>query len=257
MCIRDRNNAVYGKSLENVRKHIDFELVSDERRLQKLVSTPRLKRMIRYTNDLVGLSLRKKSIVLSRPVYVGFTVLDVSKTIMYDFHYRYAVAKYGHNVKLLMTDTDSLMYHIQTSDLYADMKKDLHVFDTSDYPTSHPCYSLKNKKVVGLFKDETCGRPIREFVGLRAKCYSFLVAHEDPTKECQKRVCKGVPRVAIKRSLRHDMYRKCLTDHCQFSASALCLRSDHHTLYTMRVNKQALSPYDDKRYILDLSLIHI
>ena len=62
---------------------------------------------------------------------------------------------------------------------------------------------------------------------------------------------QGVPRVAIKRSLRHDMYRKCLTDHCQFSTSALCLRSDHHTLYTMRVNKQALSPYDDKRYILD------
>ena len=83
------------------------------------------------------------------------------------------------------------MYSIQTSDLYADMKKDLHVFDTSDYPTSHPCYSLKNKKVVGLFKDETCGRPIREFVGLRAKCYSFLVAHEDPSNECQKRVCKG------------------------------------------------------------------
>ena len=81
-----KRQAVYGKSLENVRKHIDFELVSNERRLQKLVSTPRLKRMIRYTNDLVGLSLRKKSIVLSRPVYVGFTVLDaVSYThlIMY------------------------------------------------------------------------------------------------------------------------------------------------------------------------------
>ena len=167
-----------------------------------------------------------------RQVYVGFTVLDVSKTIMYDFHYRYAVAKYGHNVKLLMTDTDSLMYHIQTSDLYADMKEDLHVFDTSDYPTTHPCYSIKNKKVVGLFKDETCGRPIREFVGLRAKCYSFLVAHEDSSNAGQKRVCKGVPRVAIKRSLRHDMYRKCLTDHCRFSVSALCLRSDHHTLYT-------------------------
>ena len=77
------------------------------------------------------------------------------------------------------------------------------------------------------------------------------MAHEDSSNECQKRVCKGVPRVAIKRSLRHDMYCRCLTDHCQFAVSALCLRSDHHTLYTMRVNKQALSPYYDKRYILN------
>lgn len=240
------NNAIYGKSLENVRKRIDFQLVSSERRLLKLASTPRLKRMIRYTDDLVGLSLRYKSIVLSRPIYVGFTVLDISKTIMYNFHYRYAVAKYGNNIKLLMTDTDSLLYSIQTNDVYSDIKEELHFFDTSDYPTSHPCYSTINKKVVGVFKDETCGRPIREFVGLRAKCYSYLVADTE-----QKQVAKGVPRVAIKRSLRHNMYRSCLMDHCQFCTSAFCISSEHHKLYTTRVYKLSLSPFDDKRFILN------
>ena len=112
-------NAVYGKSLENVRKRIDFQLVSNEQRLQKIVSNPRLKRMIRYTDNLVGLALRNRTIFLSRPVYVGFTVLDVSKLIMYNFHYRYAVAKYGQRLTLLMTDTDSLLYSIQTDDLYS------------------------------------------------------------------------------------------------------------------------------------------
>ena len=241
------NNAVYGKSLENVRKRVDFRLVTTERRLHKLVSSPRLKRMIRYTDDVVGLSLRHKSIVLSRPIYVGFTVLDVSKTIMYDFHYRYAVAKYGSRVKLLMTDTDSLLYCIQTPDLYADIKADLHLFDTSDYPHDHPCHSDANKKVVGVFKDETCGRPIKEFVGLRAKCYSLLLADDNS----EKKVAKGVPRISIKRRLRHQMYIECLSDLCTYSTSSLGIRSERHQLFSMRNYKTSLSPYDDKRYLKD------
>jgi hypothetical protein len=145
-----------------------------------------------------------------------------------------------------MTDTDSLLYDVQTTDLYADMRADLHLFDTSDYPKDHPCYSVTNKKVVGLFKDETFGSPIREFIGLRAKCYSILL----PDKS-EKKVAKGVPRVSIEKRLRHDMYRQCLVDHCLFNTSAMCIRSNRHTLYTMRAYKLSLSAYDDKRYILD------
>ena len=240
------NNAVYGKSLENVRKRIDFQLVSDERRLRKLVSTPRLKRMIRFTDDLAGLSLRKKSIVLSRPVYVGFAVLDISKSIMNDFHYRYAVAKYGPQIRLLMTDTDSLLYHIQTEDVYKDITEAHHLFDTSEYPIDHPCFSEENKKALGKFKDETCGIPIKEFIGLRAKCYSVLTVDDK-----QKNVAKGVPRDMIKRHLRHQMYSKCLKDHWAVFTTSSAIRSDRHTIYTMQSHKLSLLPYDDKRYVLD------
>ena len=110
----------------------------------------------------------------------------------------------------IMTDTDSLLYSIRTDDVYSDMKEDLQLFDTSDYPTDHPCHCDDNKKVVGKFKDETSEKPIREFVGLRAKYYSLLLS------DCtDKKVAKGVPRTAIKKRLRHQLY-SCLlyTSRC-------------------------------------------
>lgn len=240
------NNAVYGKSLENVRKRVDFKLISDERRLLKYVSMPRLKRMIPFTDELTGLCLRKVSITLSRPIYIGFAVLDISKLIMYKFHYNYSVAKYGARIQLLMTDTDSLMYSVETDNVYEDMKADLHLFDTSDYPKEHPCYSSTNKKVLGKFKDETNGKPIREFVGLRAKCYSFV-----KLDKVEKKVAKGVPKTAIKNGLRHESYRDCLFQDSKVHTSAVCIRSERHKIFSKRLCKLSLSPYDDKRYVLN------
>ena len=86
---------------------------------------------------------------------------------MYTFHYRYIVPKYGNNAKLLFTDTDSLTYSIQTNDIYEDMLQDMHLFDTSDYPPTHPLFSIQNKKVLGKMKDESFGIPPSEFIGLR------------------------------------------------------------------------------------------
>lgn len=92
---------------------------------------------------------------MTRPICVGFSVLHISKSLMYDFYYRYAVAKYGSRIKLLMTDTDSLLYHIKTEDIYKDIIVAKYLFDTSDYPKNHSCYSEENKKALGKFKDET------------------------------------------------------------------------------------------------------
>ena len=101
-------------------------------------------------------------------------VLDLSKTLMYDFNYNYIKRKYGDKTKLLFTDTDSLMYEIQTEDFYEDISADVkHRFDTSDYPPNHPSGipSGLNKKVLGMFKDEVGVKVIDEFVGLRTKLY--------------------------------------------------------------------------------------
>ena len=105
---------------------------------------------------------------------MGFAILDLSKVLMYQFHYEYMKPKYDCNAKLLFTDTDSLCYEIKTNDIYHDMLEDKELFDTSEYAQDHPLYSIGNKKVLGKMKDETHGIPIQEFIGLRPKMYSIL-----------------------------------------------------------------------------------
>ena len=116
----------------------------------------------------------KKAIVLNKPMYTGFVVLELSKVLMYDFHYNYIHGQYGSNrARLLFTHTDSLCYKIHTDDLYDDMTRKLQHYDTSAYPKTHPLYSPVNTKVIGKFKDETNSIPFKEFVGLRAKMYNL------------------------------------------------------------------------------------
>ena len=120
--------------------------------------------------------MKKTKLYFNKPVYLGMSILDLSKSFMYDFHYNYIKTKYRDNAKLLFTDTDSLAYEIKTKDFYKDINPDIEErFDTSDYPTNHP-FGFKtglNSKVLGMFKDEACGKQIVEFVGLRAKLYSY------------------------------------------------------------------------------------
>ena len=110
---------------------------------------------------------RKTTVTLCKPVYVGMSVLDLSKLLMFQFYYETLKPIYGGDVRLLYTDTDSLILEFQTEDLYADMGRNPDVYDTSNFPTNHPLYSEVNKKVVGKFKDELGGKLLKEFVGLR------------------------------------------------------------------------------------------
>ena len=111
--------------------------------------------------------MKKQRLKLDKPSYVGMCILDLSKTLMYDFHYNYIKVKYGEKAKLLFTDTDSLCYHIKTDDVYEDLYKDKGLFDNSDYAKSSKFFFDENKKVIGKFKDEAAGQPIIEFVGLK------------------------------------------------------------------------------------------
>jgi hypothetical protein len=125
---------------------------------------------------LVAVHMLKQRLYLNRPIYAGFTLLDLSKALMYDFHYNYVKAKYGDRSLVLFTDTDkdSLCYNIQTKDIYKDMYEDRHLFDTSDYDRDHPLYDISNKKVIGKMKDEMHGIPIQEFICLKSKMCSMI-----------------------------------------------------------------------------------
>ena len=191
------NNSVFGKTMENIRNRVDVKLVNTEEKLKKLVAKPNLKSPPKiFSENLISVHMKKTSLTMNKPVYLGMCILDLSKTIMYDFHYNYIKSKYGDKAKLLFSDTDSLMCEIQTEDFYKDISGDVKDrFDTSDYPENHPSGIPTgiNKKVLGKMKDEAAGKIIKEFVGLRAKLYSFIM--DDGGEEIKK--CKGIKKQVV------------------------------------------------------------
>lgn len=186
------NNAVFGKTCENLFERTDMRFVTTKKQALKLIAKPQFKHFTIYDETLGGVNLKPTKVKLNKPSYVGVAILDLSKTLMYDFHYNDVKARYGDRAKLLFTDTDSLCYHIQTKDWYDDIRDDvLAKHDTSDYPKNHPAGLPRvNKKVIGLMKDEVKGKVITEFCGNRAKSYCFTVSGEG--KKRRKGVKKSV-----------------------------------------------------------------
>ena len=243
------NNSVFGKTMENIRNRVDVKLVNTKEKLRKLIAKPNLKSPPKiFSENLVSVHMKKTSLTMNKPVYLGMCILELSKTIMFDFHYNYIKSKYGDKAKLLFTDTDSLMYEIETEDFYKDISGDVKDrFDTSDYPENHPSGIPTgiNKKVLGMMKDETAGKIIKEFVGLRSKLYSFVMDDGEETKKC-----KGIKKQVVESSIRHEHYKTCLTTGKELLRKQNILRSYNHEVYTEEINKIALSALDDKRYIL-------
>ena len=190
------NNSVFGKTMENIRKRVDVRLVISKEKLLKLASKPTYVSSKIFNENLVTVHKIKETLTLNRPAYVGMCILDLSKTLMYDFHYNYIKQKYDSKAKLLFTDTDSLTFEIQTEDVYKDFWRDKERFDNSDYNKESPFYNTANKKVIGKFKDEACGTTIIEFVGLRSKMYSYI---KDDGKI--GKTAKGIKMAVIKKDI--------------------------------------------------------
>ena len=172
--------------MENIRNRVNIKLVNNRDKAKKLAAKPNFKHFNILFEELIAVHMKKTSLIFNKPVFLGMCILDLSKTIMYDFHYNYIKEKYGNKAKLLFTDTDSLMYEIETGDFYKDISEDVKDrFDTSDYPPNHPSGIPTgcNKKVLGVFKDETAGKIIEEFVGLRAKLYSYKMFEGEESKK--------------------------------------------------------------------------
>ena len=243
------NNSVFGKTMENIRNRVNVKLVNTGEQFKKLTAKPNYESRKIFNENLVSVHMKKTSLTMNKPVYLGMSILDLSKIVMFDFHYQYIKPKYGKQAKLLFTDTDSFLYEIQTEDFYKDISGDVkNRFDTSDYPEGHPSGipTGVNKKVLGMFKDEAAGKIIKEFVGLRAKLYSYKMEEGKENKRC-----KGIKKAVVEKSIRHEDYKTCLETGKEQLRRQNIIRSYEHTLYTEEVNKIALSATDDKRYLLN------
>jgi hypothetical protein len=230
--------------MENVRNRINFRLVDNE---DSAFRVKNLNRFTIFSDNLVGVHIQKKQIQLNKPVYLGQTILDDSKTLMYNFHYNFMLKKIKReNIDLLFTDTDSLCYHIKKKDIIEVMNNNKSYFDLSEYPKDDPLYDPTNKKVIGKFKNESV-KQITEFVGLRAKLYAYTVDNDD--KKHLK--CKGVKSCVVKNELNITRYRDCLYSRKSEKVKQNSIRSYGHQLFTETVNKTALSCKDDKVYICD------
>ena len=241
------NNAVFGKTMENVRNRTRVELVrsNEDAKMRKLISKPTYASHKIFSMDLGAVHMHKTKTYLNKPITVGMAILDLSKWLMYDFYYHNLKCKYNDNVNLLYTDTDSLLLEIKTKDIYSDMAKDSNMYDTSNYPKTHSLFSEKNKKVVGKMKDECEGNPIIEYIGLRPKMYSILTLNDAHNA---KRA-KGVKGAVTKKCITHENYKEALFDKKTFIHGMNFIRSEGHVIYSQRVNKVSLSPLDTKRFI--------
>ena len=214
-----------------------------------------------FHENLVTVNVKKERLKLDKPSYVGMCILDLSKVLMYDFHYNFIKKKYsGDLAKLLFTDTDSLCYHIRTDDAYGDFYQDESLFDNSDYAESSKFFFDENKKVIGKFKDEAAGNPVTVFVGLKSKMYPYKIEIKRE-KICAKvylhvnkiknsKTAKGVKKNVIKRDLDHSHYLACLQNNTVRQHKMQTIRSDLHVVSSYQINKTSLSCFNDKRYIL-------
>lgn len=249
------SNAVYGKCMENVRNRVTIKLKSqwDGRYgAANLIANPNVKKVTVFDDSLVAIEMHTTEVKLFKPIVVGMAVLELSKVVMYDFHYSKMLSQSStENCKIVYTDTDSFIYHIQTNsggNIYKDIIKrnNCDWFDTSDYPMDNQFQIIpQNKKIPGIMKDECNGRIMTEFVGLRSKMYSIKIAGVDAIRKA-----KGVKRYVVKNKLKFTDYLSCLENNTTKVGNQKSLRSVMHQMHTIEQKKIFLSPYDDKRYIM-------
>jgi len=243
------NNSIYGKTMESVRKRIKVKLVQkwDGRYgAEAYIAKPNFHSRAIFDEGLVAIKLSTTDVLLNKPMYAGFCILDISKTCVYDFHYTKMFSMFEPSqVKCLYTDTDSLVYDISHPNVYDVMKRHLDYFDASDYEECN-VHSMPrvNKKKVGLMADLFNGKIMTEFVGLRSKMYSVRVQGMNEMKKC-----KGIKTVIAKNHLPFQDYKKCLDEQWLKVCVQHLFRSRLHHLETIEQTKLALSPHDDKRYV--------
>ena len=189
--------------------------------------------------------MKKTKVKMNKPICLGLSILEISKILMHEFWYDYMKPKYGDNVKLCYMDTDSFIMHIKTEDFYKDIANDVEKrFDTSNYEVDRPLPTGKNKKVIGLMKDQLGGKIMIEFVALRPKTYSYLA---DDCEEDNKAI--GTKKCVIKKELKFNDYKDFLLNDKVVLKSQQRFKSERHDVYTENINKIALSNNDNKRMI--------
>ena len=244
------NNSVFGKTMEDVRCHMNSKICTNMKQKDRVINNPRFKKATIWDEEYGFFEMNKKQ--LNKPISTGFSILELSKITMYNYHYNYILPKYGNNAKLLFTDTDSLCYEIITDDLFQDMKNDSYMYDLSEFPKDFKTkngtimYDETNKKVLEKMKLETGTDIPIELVGLRSKLYSLLL---DDGKD--KKTCKGIKKCVKDFKIKHQNYKETLMKGDNMNVSQRTIRSYNHEVYSIETNKIALSSVNDKRYMIN------
>lgn len=248
---KTKNNSIYGKTMENVDRRVDVKLVSHWERVghkvncaESLLAKPYFKDYKIFSENLVAIQMNKTKIEYNKPIYAGFSILDISKTVMYNFFYDYLKNLYGENVALLYTDTDSLILEISTDNFYNDIKNNLGEFDTSNFDKPNIHDIPQNTSAVGKFKDEFGGTPIKSFYGTGAKAYCV------ETNQNTIKKAKGVCRSSIEKQLTLTDYVNVIEKNSRVYCTMYTFKSHSHTMYTELMHKLALTADDDKRYLI-------
>ena len=227
-----------------MRKHQDVRIAMNECKVKKLVARPQYNEHVIYDENMAAIKFNKTVVHLNKPRYIGMTILDISKLIMYQYHYDYLMPKYPDS-KLMFTDTDSFCYWIPTeTNIYDDMYEDKERFDFSNYPVGDVYFNDENNLIPGKMKDEMGGDLILEFVGLRSKMYSIL-NYDGKNKKTAKGIIKQVKNDQIT----HQDFRNSLFEKKQLLHNGVKIVQNRHKLYTAEVNKVSLSPFNDKKWI--------
>ncbi|XP_050059716.1 uncharacterized protein LOC126551002 [Aphis gossypii] len=228
-------NSVFGKCMENVRTRASIKLVSSGKKANKLMAKTNFKDRTIYSKNLMAIHQHKETIKFDKAIYVGSAILDVSKTFMYDFHYNVMKKKYDRKISSLYSDTDSLIYTIQTKNFFDDLKNDLlPYFDTSNYPKDHYCFSEIHKSQPGFFKDELKSIILKEFVSLRPKLYAYKTIDDTVEKKAKEILNAFINHRSVEKKQSHR--------NMNF------IQSNKHVVHSKTMNKLVLSANDDKRY---------
>ena len=204
-----------------------------------------------FGENLMGCEMGKIKVVMKKPVYLGQAILDLSKIVMYKFHYDYMKPKFK-DLQLCYMDTDSLIYNIKTENFYADIADDVPArFDTSGYCPDRPLPIGLNKKVIGSMKDELGGAIMTEFVALRPKLYSYKKLDGSEDKKC-----KGIKKCVVQKTLTFEDYKNCLFNSSVEYRSQLMFRSIKHDIFTLEVNKVALDRNDVREFLSSIGFPH-
>ena len=196
-------------------------------------------------DNLAIIEMKKVKVKMNKPIYLGLSILDISKITMYEFVYDFIKSKYGSNAKLCYMDTDSFIINVKTEDVYKDISENvIERFDTSNYIHDRPLPMNVNKKVLGLMKDELGGGIITGFVALRPKAYSYKIQDNVELKKA-----KGTKKCIINKMLNFNNCKNCLFDNVNVLRSQQRFKSENHSVYTENINKIALSCNDDKRFV--------
>ena len=246
-------NSTYGKTIQNVRNYLNVKLHVKPKSLLRSVANPTFKSFTIIDEDLVQTNHFTPTILHDKPIFVGFTILELSKEFMYDFYYNKMTQNNSCNIDLGFSDTDSFLFKVKNADLFNEHIKKF--MDFSNFPSEHKDYNVENKAQLGYFKNELGGKQkCLEFIGLRAKCYSLNLIDIKSKTIHEKKTCKGLGRVAIQNKLKFKHYKDCLFNKKIYRFSYSSIRSVKQNVSTVRLKKKALSHFDSKRWLFDCGI---